>query len=128
MALADGLREQPLAPLRVMAVRAREVHLSAPQMVGGATRLEMRARRAGYARSDRHVQRLAREVSGKREQLLRLVTQRLRPHAIAAAKIDTAFEVQQLPARLVDLRVTRRDAAHALILVAPRAGEVFFPC
>src|SRR5712672_1175839 len=98
MALADGLGEQPLAPLRVMAVRAREVHLSAAQMIGGAPRFEMRARRAGYARSERHAQRLAREVSGKREQLLRLVTQGLRSHALAAAKIDAAFEVQQLPA------------------------------
>src|SRR6266571_2945893 len=30
MALADGLGEQPLPPLRVVTVRAREVHLSAP--------------------------------------------------------------------------------------------------
>src|SRR5260221_10889419 len=67
VALADGLGEQPLAPLRVVAVRARQVHLSAAQMVGGATRLEMRARRALDARLDRQAERLARDVGGERE-------------------------------------------------------------
>src|SRR6266852_2700378 len=75
MALADGLGEQALAPLRVVAVRAREVHLSAPQMIGRATRLEMRASRALDARLDRQAERLARDVGGEREQLLGLVTQ-----------------------------------------------------
>src|SRR5712691_3393764 len=56
VALADGLGEQALAPLRVVTVRAREVHLSAPQMVGGAAGFEMRARRAVDARRDRQAE------------------------------------------------------------------------
>src|SRR5438270_9750085 len=75
MALADGLGEQPLAPLRVVTVSARQVHLSAAQMVGDAARIEMRSRRAVDARRDRSPKRLAREVGGEREQLLGLVAQ-----------------------------------------------------
>src|SRR6266699_1092308 len=44
MALADRLREQPLPPVRVVAVAAREVHLPAAQIVGRAAGLEARAR------------------------------------------------------------------------------------
>src|SRR5256885_15807717 len=77
MALADSLGEQPLAPLRVVTVSARQVHLSAPQVVGGAARFEMRARCAVDARRDRNAERLAREVGGEGEQLLGLVTERL---------------------------------------------------
>ena len=95
-------------------------------MVGGAPRLEMRARRAGYARSDRSAERLAREVGGEREQVLRLVTQGFRSNAFGAAKIDAALEVEELAARLVDFRIARGDPAHARVLVAACAGKVLF--
>ena len=127
MTLADGFGEQSLAPLRVVAVRARQVHLSAPQVVRRASRFEMRARRAVDARRDRQAERLARDIGGEREQLLGFVTQGLRIHAPGAAKIDAVLEVDELSARLVDFRIARGHAAHARVLVTACAGEGFFP-
>src|SRR5205823_7690862 len=69
----------------------------------------------------------AREVGGEREQLLGLETKRLGSHALAAAKIDAALEVEELPARLVDFRIARRDPANARVLVTACAGNASFP-
>src|SRR5260221_7855485 len=52
------------------------------------------ARRALDASLDRQAERLARDVGGEREQLLGLVPQGLRPHALAAALVDTAIEIR----------------------------------
>src|SRR5581483_1907714 len=120
VALADGLGEEALAPVLLVALRAREVHLAAASVVCGAARLEVRARRPVDADVDRQPARLARDVSGDRKQFLRLVRERLRALVPGAAGVDAALEVEQAPARGVELRIRRGDAAHALrgVLVA----------
>src|SRR5207247_3327828 len=104
-------------------LRAREVHLPASQMEGGASGFEMRARRAVGARRYRGAQRLPRDVRGDGEHIFRLVTKRLRALAIDPAGVDASFKVEELPARLVDFRIARRDPANARALVAACAGN-----
>src|SRR5215472_14013042 len=47
LSLADRLGEQALAPVRLVAVRARKVHLAAPQAVRRLAGVEVRFRRPG---------------------------------------------------------------------------------
>ena len=70
--------------------------------------------------------RPAREEGGEREQLVGLVAQGLGIHALGAAPVDAALEIEELSSRPVDARVPRRDHAHARLLVAARAGQAFF--
>src|SRR5712691_6459642 len=126
MALADRLREQALAPVRVVAVAAGEVHLPAALMVRGAAGLEVRARGAFDADGDRHAARLAREVGREREQLIGLVAQGAGTHALGAAPVDAALEIEEFSASRIDARVARRDPAHVYFLVAACAGKAFF--
>src|SRR5215467_4801047 len=73
VALADGLREQALAPVRFVAVRAREVHLAAAQAVRLLARVEAGASGTVDRDIERHAARLARDVGGDRQQLFGFV-------------------------------------------------------
>ena len=65
MPLADGLDEQPLAPVLVVALRAREIHLAVPLRVERAAALERGAGRAVDAHRERHAARLVGDVRGR---------------------------------------------------------------
>src|SRR5207247_7185639 len=77
VALTDRLGVQPLAPVLLVALRAREIHLTMPRRVESPAALEARALRSIDARRSRHSARLIRHIGGQREELVGLVFERL---------------------------------------------------
>src|SRR5262249_25634974 len=100
----------------------------AAQAVRLLARVEVRPRGAVDRRAHRKPARLARDVGGDRQQLLRLVLEGLGALAPDATAVDAPLEVRELAAR-VDLRVAPRDAPHARrrFLVAAGAGLLLRP-
>jgi len=125
MPLADALGKEHPAPVRVVAVRAGEVHLPDAAVVERPTRLEARARRAFDRRRDRHAARLMGDVRVEREQLLRLPRRPRRALAVRPALDDAIGHVHEPARRAVDRRIARRDASHRGARIAVAVGARF---
>src|SRR5262249_49272366 len=111
-----GLRDQAagevLAPVVVVALRARQVELTLAPVEGLLSRFEERLRLRVDLRRYRHPARLPPDVGGEREQLLALVGERRGFLMIDAAGVDALLEVERLAPRGVERGIARRDALH----------------
>src|SRR5215831_2323129 len=114
MRLRDDAPRELLAPVVVVAQRARQVELALAAVKGFASGFEKRLRLRVDLRRDRQAARLQRDVGGEREQLFALVGEGRRFLAIDAACVDPLLEVERLAARWIEGRVARRDPFHAL--------------
>src|SRR5215831_13213482 len=129
MRLRDDAACELLAPVVVVAQRARQVELSLAAVEGFASGFEERLCLRVDLRRDRQAPRLARDVGGEREQLVALVGKRRRLLAIDAAGVDSLLEAKRPAARGIEGRVARGDPLHALrrVAVAVGAGLVGAP-
>src|SRR5215831_4985232 len=118
MRLRDDAACELLAPVVVVAQRAREVELALAAVEGFASGFEKGLRLRVDLRVDRHPARLAGDVGGEREQLLALVGERSRFLVIDAAGVDSLLEGERPAARGIEGRVARGHALHAFLGVA----------
>src|SRR5215472_4523802 len=125
MRLWHDVAGELLAPVVVVALRAGHVDLPLPQLVQrAALRDERREPRVDRLR-DRQAARLAADESGERQQLVALELQRRRILPVTALEIDALLEVDRAAKALVERRIARGHALHALRRVAVAIGAGF---
>src|SRR5215831_297678 len=98
MRLRDDAACELLAPVVVVAQRARQVELALAAVEGFASGFEEGLRLRVYFRRYRQAPRLQRDIGGEREQLFALVGERSRSLVIDAAGVDALLEVERLAA------------------------------
>src|ERR1044071_9064533 len=123
MRLRNDAAREALAPIVVMALRAREIELALPAIERRAPGFEDGRRGFVPFDGDRHAARLAPHVGGEREPLAALVGQGRSLLPPRAATVDLLLEVHRPPG--LDLRIARGDAFH--VAVAGGAGDPGLP-
>src|SRR2546426_6962170 len=98
--LAQRLGAQVVAPVLLVAVRAGEIHLAAARVIRFSANVQLLSR---WIDLDRHASRLVCDIGSEREQLVRLVRERLSVPDLGFQRDDPA---------VLHRRVARRHALH----------------
>ncbi len=126
MSLRDRGAGEVLVPIVVMAIGAGEIELAFALHVE-FTPLGDEGRKLRIVTGrNRNAARLLGDVGRERQQVAALEGERLSPLMPAPLQIDALFEIDRAAELLVEGRIARRNALHALagIVVAVRAGLV----
>ena len=115
VSLADGLGEQALAPILVVALRAGQIHLTVPRMEERAPAVERRFRRTIDRDRERHAARLAGNVRSESEQIVGFARPGRQPLPLHAAGIDALLAVAQTR------RQARGEGPYRITAIFPRA-------
>src|SRR5262249_7720438 len=118
--LADGLVQQPLAGVHVVAMRAREVELALAFEIQGLAAVVSPRVRSRYVDAYRQAVRLPRDVRREPEQVARFPCEPRHARLDALLEVDDAAQLRRVA------RIARRDALHrGDVAVASRA--LFLP-
>src|SRR4051812_7708689 len=108
MSLADCFRTELFAPVVLVALRARQIHLAQAAVVQVASRFKVAPVLCVDGDVHRHAARLLPDVSGEAKQLGGFVLEGWGLLAPLAALLDPALEIDEPRADRVAARIVRR--------------------